>query len=482
MKKNVTKEAKKILIVGGEAVPFASTGGLGDVMGSLPDALAGCGGVDVRAVMPLYSAVAQKYRDQMEKVCEFTVQLAWRRQYCGVYAYKSESATYYFIDNEYYFNRNTIYGQYDDGERYAFFCHAVMDMMPLLGFIPDVLHANDWQAAMTVIYLKQKYAADPRYANIKTVYTIHNIDYQGIFDFAILGDVFDLPASARSCVEFDGCINLTKGAIVSCDRLTTVSRRYAEELQSPYFSGRLAAIICQYADKTTGIVNGIDTAYYNPAQDSDIKFPYTVEDMAGKAQNKADLQRMFGLPESAHTPMIAMVSRLASHKGFDLVRCVLEEMLQWDIQFVLLGTGEKDLEWYFEDLAKRYPSKVGVVLAFNKALSKQIYAAADIFLMPSKSEPCGLSQMIASAYGTVPVVREIGGLFDTIQPYDPETRQGNGVTFVSYNAHDMMDAVRRTVDLYQDADAWHNLVRNAMTKDFSWEASAKGYLSLFADL
>ena len=473
---------KKILIVGGEAVPFASTGGLGDVMGSLPDALADQKGTDVRAVMPLYGSIAKQYRDKMEKVCEFTVHLSWRQQYCGVYAYKSRSATYYFLDNEYYFARNTIYGQYDDGERYAFFCHAVLDMLPLLDFFPDVLHANDWQAAMTVIYLKQKYNADARYANIKTVYTIHNIDYQGIFDFAILGDVFDLPESARPCVEFDGFINLTKGAIVSCDRLTTVSRRYAEELRSPYFSGRLAAIMCQYADKTAGIVNGIDTTYYNPALDADIKFSYSVKDTAGKAANKADLQRMFGLPESPNTPVVAMVSRLASHKGFDLVRCVLEEMLAWDIQFVLLGTGEKDLEAYFEDLAKRYPSKVGVVLAFNKALSKQIYAGADIFLMPSKSEPCGLSQMIASAYGTVPVVREIGGLYDTIHPFNPETGEGNGITFVSYNAHDMMDALRRAVALYNDQDQWQKLLSNAMRCDFSWGASAKGYLDVFENL
>ena len=473
---------KKILIVGGEAVPFASTGGLGDVMGSLPDALADQKGTDVRAVMPLYGSIAKQYRDKMEKVCEFTVHLSWRQQYCGVYAYKSRSATYYFLDNEYYFARNTIYGQYDDGERYAFFCHAVLDMLPLLDFFPDVLHANDWQAAMTVIYLKQKYNADARYANIKTVYTIHNIDYQGIFDFAILGDFFDLPESARPCVEFDGFINLTKGAIVSCDRLTTVSRRYAEELRSPYFSGRLAAIMCQYADKTAGIVNGIDTTYYNPALDADIKFSYSVKDTAGKAANKADLQRMFGLPESPNTPVVAMVSRLASHKGFDLVRCVLEEMLARDIQFVLLGTGEKDLEAYFEDLAKRYPSKVGVVLAFNKALSKQIYAGADIFLMPSKSEPCGLSQMIASAYGTVPVVREIGGLYDTIHPFNPETGEGNGITFVSYNAHDMMDALRRAVALYNDQDQWQKLLSNAMRCDFSWGASAKGYLDVFENL
>ena len=237
---------KKILLVGAEAVPFASTGGLGDVMGSLPAALATQGEeVDVRAVMPLYGSISDNYRAQMTKVCEFTVHLSWRQQYCGVYEYRTNGVIYYFLDNEYYFKRPALYGQYDDGERFAFFSHAVLDMLPFLQFFPDVLHANDWQTALTVIYLRQKYSADPRFYNIKTVYTIHNIDYQGIYDFAILGDVFDLPESARSCVEFDGCINLTKGAIVCCDRLTTVSCRYAQELQSPYFSGRLAAIICQ---------------------------------------------------------------------------------------------------------------------------------------------------------------------------------------------------------------------------------------------
>lgn len=477
---------KKILLVGAEALPFASTGGLGDVMGALPAALsrAGQGDVDVRAVLPLYGNIGKTYRDKMEKVCEFTVHLSWRQQYCGIYRYAArDNVTYYFIDNEYYFKRSSLYGQYDDGERFAFFCHAVLDMMPVLDYFPDILHANDWQAALTVIYLREKYRGDARFANIKTVYTIHNIDYQGVYDFAILGDVFDLPASARGTVEFDGCINLMKGAIVSCDRLTTVSRRYAEELRSPYFSGHLSAILNQYVGKTSGIVNGIDTDYYNPEKDPDIKRPYTVADMSGKAEDKADLQRMFGLPESPTTPIIAMVSRLAAHKGFDLVQCVLEEMLQWDIQFVLLGTGERDLENYFSSLAGRYPHKMGVVLSYNKALSKQIYAGADLFLMPSRSEPCGLSQMIASAYGTVPVVREIGGLYDTIRPFDHTTGNGNGITFVSYNAHDMMDAVRRGVALYQDdGAAWRTLVRNAMQADFSWDASAAGYLSIYNDL
>ncbi len=475
---------KKILLVGSEAVPFASTGGLGDVMGSLPAALARCGGedVDVRAVLPLYGTVAREYRTRMKKECEFTVKLAWRNQYCGVYSYRTGGVTYYFIDNEYYFKRTSLYGQYDDGERYAFFCHAVLDMMPVLQFYPDVLHANDWQAALCVIYLRRKYAGQ-EYQHIKTVYTIHNIEYQGQYDMAILGDILDLPPEARSTVEFDGCINLMKGAIVCCDRLTTVSRRYAEELRSPYFSNRLAAILQQFAYKTSGIVNGIDTQYYAPQSDPEIRANYDREDLSGKRENKAELQRLFRLPESPATPVIAMVSRLAAHKGFDLVRCVLEEILQWDVQFVLLGTGDSGLEQFFFDLALRYPSKIGVVLSFNKALAKQVYAGADIFLMPSKSEPCGLSQMIASAYGTVPVVREVGGLYDTIHPFQPDSGTGNGFTFVSYNAHDMMDAVRRAVTMYYDAPKqWRTLVRQAMAMDFSWDASAQGYLDLYTGL
>ena len=475
---------KRILLVGAEALPFAATGGLGDVMGSLPKALSDArpGKLDVRVVMPLYASIGPTYREKMEKVAEFTVHLAWRRQYCGIYAYREGEVTYYFVDNEYYFKRGSMYGQYDDGERYAYFCHAVLDMMPVLQWFPDIVHANDWQAALTVIYLKRKYHPDARFGNIKTVYTIHNIEYQGCYDFSILGDVFDLNAETASVVDFDGCINLTKGAIVCCDRLSTVSRRYAEELRSPYFGGRLSAILNENMYKMHGIVNGIDTEYYNPTKDPEIRAPYSRMDMSGKAADKAELQRLFGLSESASTPVVAMVSRLAGHKGFDLVRCVLEQMLGWDVQFVLLGTGERDLESYFWDMHQRYPEKLGVVLAFNKALSKQIYAGADIFLMPSKSEPCGLSQMIASAYGTVPVVREVGGLYDTIKPYNPETGEGNGVTFVTYNAHDMMDALYRTVELYRSPAQWDRIRNNAMSMDFSWNASAAGYLDMYDEL
>ncbi|MCI8388705.1 MAG: glycogen synthase GlgA [Clostridiales bacterium] len=474
---------KKILFVGSEAVPFAATGGLGDVLGSLPAALMReSSDVDVRVVMPMYQVVAEKYKSQSKLVAEFTVQLSWRKQYCGVWAYKLGAVTYYFIDNEYYFKRQSLYGSFDDGERYAYFCKAVMEMMPYIDFMPDILNCHDWQSALCVIYLKRKYCYLEAYSNMKAVYTIHNIDYQGIYGFDILGDIFCLDSWDRYVVEYDGCINLTKGAIVCCDKLTTVSPNYANEIQTEYFSSGLHHILGMNKDKICGIINGIDVDYYNPETDTAITERFTLDTIEKKTANKLALQKTFGLPENADVPVIAMVSRLASHKGFDLVRRVADEILASDVQFVLLGTGESELEDFFAGLAARYPDKCGVMLAFDKNLAKQIYASADIFLMPSKSEPCGLAQMIASRYGTVPVVRETGGLYDTIKPFNPDIGEGNGVTFQTYNAHDMLDAVRRTLAFYADKKAWNKLVANAMTCDFSWDASAKTYLKMYESL
>ncbi len=474
---------KKILYVGSEALPFAATGGLGDVLGSLPAALKRAEpGTDVRVVIPMYKAVAEKYKERMTKVAEFTVSLSWRRQYCGVWSYELDGVTYYFIDNEYYFKRTSLYGSFDDGERYAYFCKAVMEMLPHIGFMPDILHCHDWQSALCVIYLKRKYCYLDEYSDIKAVYTIHNIDYQGIYSFDILGDIFCLDSWDRYVVEYDGCINLTKGAIVCCDKLTTVSPNYANEIQTEYYSSGLHHIIRMHSGKCCGIINGIDTDYYNPETDDVIEKKFSVDTISDKAENKKALQRRFGLPERDDVPLIAMVSRLASHKGFDLVRHVADDILSGDVQLVLLGTGEAELEDFFSDLARRYPEKCGVMLAFNKDLAKQIYASADIFLMPSKSEPCGLAQMIASRYGTVPVVRETGGLYDTIKPYNPETGEGNGITFVTYNAHDMLNAIHRACAFYNDADRWSELVKNAMSVDFSWNASAKKYLEMYDNL
>lgn len=474
---------KKILFVGSEAVPFASTGGLGDVLGSLPAALKNADSdIDVRVVLPMYQSISGKYKQLGSLVTEFTVQLSWRRQYCGVWEYKLGNVTYYFIDNEYYFKRPSLYGSYDDGERYAFFCKAVMDMMPKIDFVPDILHCHDWQSALCVIYLKRKYCYDEVYSKIKAVYTIHNIGYQGIYNFDILGDVFGLDSWDRYIVEYDGCINLTKGAIVCCDKLTTVSPNYAEEIKTEYFSCGLHHIIQMYSGKVCGIINGIDTSLYDPSSDKSIEKNFDISSISAKVENKLALQRELGLPENRDVPMVAMVSRLASHKGFDLVRRVADDIMESDIQLVLLGTGECELEDFFADLALRYPEKCAVKLAFDKNLAKRIYASADMFLMPSKSEPCGLAQMIASRYGTVPIVRETGGLYDTIKPFDPVEEVGNGITFKTYNAHDMLDAIRRALSLYNDNDKWEKLMKNAMGMDFSWNASALKYIEMYSNL
>lgn len=472
----------KILYVGGEALPYASTGGLGDVLGSLPAALKAYSPEDdVRLVMPLHGKISPEWREKMTKVTEFTVQLAWRCQYCGVWSLEKDGVTVYFIDNEYYFKRPRIYGEYDDGERYAFFSLAVMEMMEKIGYVPDILHANDWQAALTVLYAKVRF---PDYG-IKTVYTIHNIEYQGVFNKDILGEVFALPDSALSLVEFDGCVNLTKGAIVACDKLTTVSQRYSEELRTPYYASGLDGIIGENAYKSCGIVNGIDISYYDPMHDPDMigpKFGSKYKLFSNKTANKTALQEALGLPVDENIPMVSMITRLVSHKGVDLVKHVIDQVLGEDVQFVLLGTGNAEFEDFFRWLESRYPNKVRALIRFDKKLSKQIYAASDLFLMPSKSEPCGLSQMIASRYGAIPIVRETGGLYDTIKPFNPETGEGNGVTFYSYNAHDMLDAIRRALALWQDENTRKKLVRNAITADFSWNASAAKYADLYKSM
>ncbi|MBQ7760813.1 MAG: glycogen synthase GlgA [Clostridia bacterium] len=474
----------KILFVGAEAVPFISTGGLGDVLGSLPQAISltdpSC---DVRVVLPLYKKIKEKYYNELEYVGNTTVELSWRKQYCGVFKYEIGGVTYYFLDNEYYFKRDSVYGDFDDAERFAFFGKAALDMMPLIDFYPDILNANDWQSAMSVIYLKRKYQDKAYYKDIKTVYTIHNIDYQGIYSMSIIGDVFGLDFNADgSIVEYNGNINLTKGALVCTDKISTVSQRYADEIQTEFYSSGLHYILHLYSDKLCGIVNGIDVDYYNSDTDKVIAKNFNANDMSGKIACKMQLQEMCGLEQREDIPVVSMISRLAAHKGFDLVKFILPEILDLGVQFVLLGTGEYELEEYFRSIQHQYPNQVKIFLEFNKDLSKKIYAGSDIFLMPSKSEPCGLSQMIASRYGTIPVVRETGGLFDTIKAYNMYNGEGNGFTFANYNAHEMKDAVARAVELFKNKDAWERLVSNVMNVDFSWNASAKKYLEMYRGL
>lgn len=477
----ISRSKKKILFAASEAHPFAATGGLGDVIGSLPTALAALDGkrLDVRVVIPLYGSILPEYREKMQKLCEFYMPLAWRSLYCGVWSLEKDGVIYYFIDNEYYFKRDSLYGCYDDGERFAYFSRAVLEMLPHIDFIPDILHAHDWQTALTAVYLRAQFP----YADTRCIYTIHNIEYQGIYGFDILGDVFALSENERKIVEYRDCINLTKGAIVCADRVTTVSPRYAREIRDDRFSFGLASAVQLYGDKFAGIVNGIDVKLYNPVRDRSIPAPFSRSNMTGKAVCKAALQRQLGLPEAPDTPLFVMISRLAAHKGFDLVEQVMERFLgERDVQLAVLGTGERRYEQYFLRLAEQYPEKAAVRLCYNRDLAKQMYAGGDLFLMPSRSEPCGLAQMMASRYGSVPVVRATGGLADTIIPFDPTTGEGNGVTFLSYDPYDMLDALHRAAGLYDEKKLFAKLQRNAMSMDFSWRASAEKYAAIYDTL
>lgn len=474
---------KKILFIGAEVMPFAATGGLGDVLGSLPTALrASHADCDVRVVMPLYGAIGDQWRRQMKQEAVFEVNLAWRRLYCGVYSLVKDGVTYYFIDNEYYFRRDTLYGCYDDGERFAYFCMAALEMLDKIGFYPDILHAHDWQAALSLVYLDTQFRHREGYKFIKTVFTIHNIEYQGQYDFAILGDVFSLGENARNVVEYGGCINLMKGAIVCANVVSTVSPQYAKEICTPEFAHGLDKVICENSYKLCGILNGIDYRYYDPENDPVIPAKFGAENIDGKCKNKLALQESLGLPPKKDTPMLALISRLASHKGLDLVKEIAYSVLsEMDVQLVVLGKGEGEYEAFFRELERQFPDKMRALITYDRDLSKKIYAATDIFLMPSRSEPCGLSQMIASRYGAIPVVRETGGLFDSIHGYWEKDGQlfGNGFTFANYVPHELYDRIKAAVALYSDREKCRSFVKQIMNVDFSWNCSAEKYMNMY---
>ena len=467
---------KKIMFVASEAAPFIATGGLAEVIGSLSKAIAADERYDVRVIIPLYQDIKKEYRKDFKFIGNIFVPLSWRNQYCGIFEYEANNVKFYFVDNEYYFKRPGCYGYYDDGERFAFFSRSVMEILSFLGFYPDILHCHDWQAALAAIYLKTIYCFRPEYQFIRAVFTIHNIEYQGKYSLDILEDLFGISKRYRYLVEYDRCINLMKGAIECCERFSTVSPTYAGEIKDPYYSHGLDPIVRRNEFKLCGILNGIDTDYYNPKTDQSLFANYDAEDVSNKAICKEELQRMLNLPVKADTPIIAMISRLVSHKGLDLVKEVIEQVLRQDVQFVLLGTGDSAYENYFSDLARRYQGKVVSIISFNSDLSRKIYSGADLFLMPSKSEPCGLSQMIASRYGTVAIVRETGGLRDSIQPYGAG---GNGFTFHDYNAYDMLYVINEALGVYHNKEAWSALQKKAMETDFSWAKSAQYYIGLY---
>ncbi len=472
---------KKILFVGAEAMPFAATGGLGDVLGSLPTALA-AEGVDVRVIMPLYGQVREEWRAKMKTEAVFTVNLAWRQLYCGIKSLKKDGVVYYFVDNEYYFKRDALYGSFDDGERFAYFSMAVIEAIEKLGFYPDVLHAHDWQAALSVVYLNCLYRQRAGYEGIRSVFTIHNIEYQGQYNFGILGDVFALGMEQYGLMDFGGCINLMKAAIVSADAVSTVSPRYAEEICTPAFGRGLDSILRENRHKLCGILNGIDYKYYDPGQDPTIAVRYSWRTREKKPENKLALQKALQLPVRRDVPMLAVITRLVAHKGLDIMTEILGKLIgESDVQLVVLGCGEAAFEHYFSELARCFPAKVRVLLKYDRDLAKQIYAASDIFLMPSKSEPCGLSQMIASRYGAIPVVRETGGLYDSIKGYFEEGKRihGNGFTFAGYSGAELYECINAAVALWRNEEKRDALIGRIMRTDFSWSAAARDYLAMY---
>ena len=472
----------KVLYAASEAVPFCKTGGLADVAGSLPPALA-AQGVETAVILPLYRRVKERFADQLTFLCYDYVDLAWRHAYCGLFSLKKDGVTWYFLDNEQYFGRPELYGCADDGERFGFFSRAVVKMLDHLDFWPDVIHCNDWQTALIPIYLKDDGVREERYRSVRTVLTIHNIEYQGRYDPYCLGDLFGLD---RGWVDdgtllLDGDLNLLKGAILTADAVNAVSPTYAQELKNPYFAHRMEGILTQCGYKLSGVLNGIDMKLYDPAADPRIAANYTAEDVSGKAADKAALQKALGLRPEPETPIIAMVSRLVTHKGLDLIREVMGDIMELPVQFVLLGSGDAAYEDFFRHAAERWPERMAIRLGYDEALSMAIYAGADLFLMPSRSEPCGLSQMIAMRYGTVPIVRETGGLKDTVQPYEAWRDAGTGFTFANYSSADMLHVLREAAYLYKDyPDAFARLRRRAMERDFSWNRSAGDYLKIYA--
>ena len=470
----------KVLYAASEALPFIASGGLGDVAGSLPQALrkrlVGC-----RVVMPLYDNIKQELKDSMKFITSISVPVAWRRQYCGIFEAKSGGVIYYLLDNQYYFKRDTLYGFYDDAERFAFFSRAILEIIPHIDFKPDIIHCNDWQTALTPVYYSTIYANQPGYENIKTVFTIHNIQYQGVYGEELIDNVVGIDHAHRSLIEYDGAVNLMKGGIECANAVTTVSPSYANEILDPWYSHGLDTILRQRCYKLRGILNGIDVENYNPETDKDVFKNYSADNVRGKYVNKKELQKLLGLPEKSDTPVMGMVTRLVSHKGLDLCKAVLDELLATtDIQLVVLGSGDYQYEEFFRGLAARYPEQVGLCLGFIPDLARKIYAGADFFLMPSKSEPCGLSQMVALRYGTIPIVRETGGLRDSVR--DSGDGEGNGFVFSSYNAHDMLHAIRRAVEGYNDKKGWHILVKRAMDSDNSWGKSANEYIRMYKEV
>ena len=472
-KNNEEVKNKKVLFVVSECHPFCATGGLADVAGGLPKSIYNNSKYDIRVILPLYSNISEKYRKDFKFIGNKDIKLSWRNIYCGVFSYKLNNITYYFLDNENYFKREGIYGYYDDGERFAFMSKAVLEILELIDFVPDIIHCNDWQSALIPVYLKTAYQNLPEFNKIKTIFTLHNTEYQGKFNINSINDLFGLETKYTNLLEYNGSINLVKGAICCCDKFTTVSPTYAKEILGPEHSNGLDAILRQNEYKISGILNGIDYDFYKN---------YDINSFEDKKINKIELQKEFNLNIDENTPVMCIVSRMARHKGLDLIKYCMERILSTrNVQLMVVGNGEKEYENFFKYLENKYKGKVKAALGYSNLIARKAYAGSDIFLMPSLSEPCGISQMVASRYGAIPVVRETGGLKCSIKDFGCE-EQGNGYTFANYNADDLAYSINRALNDYEDKASWQEKIKICMNKDFSWNASAKEYINLYDNL
>ncbi|RYL94906.1 glycogen synthase GlgA [Sporolactobacillus sp. THM7-4] len=471
-----------VLFAASECVPFVKTGGLGDVIGALPKALQNKK-VNVSVILPRYEDISDDYKKKMVHLTHFHVPLGWRNQYCGIDYLDEAGIRYYFVDNEYYFKRHGSYGYFDDGERFAYFSRAVLEALPHLPVKPDIIHCHDWQTGPICVMLRSHYANHPFYQPIRTVFTIHNLKYQGVFPKSVLSELLDLSDRyfQMDALEFYGGVSYLKAGLAYADFLTTVSGTYAGEIQMPYYGERLDGFLRWHSGKLRGIINGIDNDRYNPENDPYIYQTYNSSE--GKQENKRCLQKDLSLRVDGSIPVVGMITRLTEQKGIDLVLRVFHELMQLNIQFILLGTGEQIYESAFRSLADHYPDNMRTHIFFDEALARKIYSASDLFLMPSKFEPCGIGQLLAMRYGSLPVVRETGGLKDTVIPYDEFRDQGYGFSFSNYNAHDMLYTVERALTIYRfQPEKWNSLVNRAMKLNFGWENSAEEYKKLYTSL
>ena len=472
----------KILFAASECVPFIKTGGLADVMGSLPVALSKLG-ADARVILPKYHVVDEYWKSRMEHVTSFEVLFGWETKFCGVETLTDNGVTYYFIDNEEFFSADSIYGDgEDEGYRFAFFCRAVLEALPRIGFFPDILHCNDWQTGLVPALLKTQYQENADYRAIQCVFSVHNLKYQGIFNWKDMAGRLGLDERyfSPSYLEFYGCLSFMKGGLVFSEYVLTVSPTYAAEIKTPYYGENLDGLLRARYSTVSGILNGLDYLIYDPATDRFLAAHYTPEDLTGKRESKALLQKECGLDIREDAPLVGMIARLSPQKGFDLIKRVLDDVMRQDLQMVFLGKGDREFVDMLNWANWRYPRRLHARIDLDEGLAHRIYAGSDMFLMPSQFEPCGLSQMIALRYGSIPIIRETGGLKDTIVPYNQYTDEGNGFSFANYNAHEMLFTIERAVGYYyNDKPMWARMQQRGMHDDFSWTHSATEYMSLY---